>query len=196
MINKQYSGTKNGGLPISRGFSTKNPKMHNLIDGQKQKYLDFEEEEYFDDEDDEAEFLEPRQHNFNINGAVKPVAKNFDYEINTEEDLYTLCKNHENLIDLILEEEEEVTSMHKEGIDQEVETVKEEMKLLYEVQKPNSDIKQYVETLHSILEHKIKMLVDLKSKVEQFGDHLLQEERLSEEFKLKQEDARNNMLDE
>eukprot|EP00345_Euplotes_harpa_P011725 CAMPEP_0168338578 /NCGR_PEP_ID=MMETSP0213-20121227/12930_1 /TAXON_ID=151035 /ORGANISM="Euplotes harpa, Strain FSP1.4" /LENGTH=168 /DNA_ID=CAMNT_0008344407 /DNA_START=1283 /DNA_END=1785 /DNA_ORIENTATION=+ len=168
--------------------------MHNLIDGQKQKYLDFEEEEYFDDEDDEAEFLEPRQHNFNINGAVKPVAKNFDYEINTEEDLYTLCKNHENLIDLILEEEEEVTSMHKEGIDQEVETVKEEMKLLYEVQKPNSDIKQYVETLHSILEHKIKMLVDLKSKVEQFGDHLLQEERLSEEFKLKQEDARNNML--
>lgn len=99
------------------------------------------------------------------------------------------------MIDLILEEEEEVTSSHKEGIDQEVDNIKEEMKLLYEVQKPNSDIKQYVETLHSILDNKIKTLMELKMKVEQFGDHLLQEERLSEEFKLKQEDARNQLID-
>lgn len=59
------------------------------------------------------------------------------------------------------------------------------MKILYEVQKPNSDIKQYVQTLHSVLDHKIKMMIQLKEKVESFGDHLLEEERLSEEFKSK-----------
>ena len=197
---KQYiEGNKNSGKkiiappPMYRGISTKNPKINNLIDYQKQRYADGDEE-YF--EDDEAEYMEePHQHNFSLTGAVKPASKNFDYEIATEEDLFRLWKDHENLIDLILEEEEEVTSSHKEGIDQEVDNVKEEMKLLYEVQKPNSDIKQYVETLHSILDNKIKMLIDLKMKVEQFGDHLLQEERLSEEFKLKQEDARNQLID-
>ena len=78
-----------------------------------------------------------------------------------------------------------MTNSHKHQIDNEVETLKEEMKILYEVQKPNSDIKQYVQTLHSVLDHKIKMMIQLKEKVESFGDHLLEEERLSEEFKSK-----------
>lgn len=32
-------------------------------------------------------------------------------------------------------------------------------------------------------------MTQLKNKVEQFGEHLIQEERLSEEFRFKQEDA-------
>lgn len=153
-----------------------------------------QENDSFDEE--EAEFMrETRHHNFHPNGVVKPASKEYDYDINTEEDLIRLCKDHENLIDLILEEEEEVTNSHKEGIDYEVETVKEEMKLLYEVQKPNSDIKQYVETLHSILDQKIRMMTELKMKVEQFGEHLLQEERLSEEFKHKQQEDDRNYMD-
>lgn len=183
------SGKKNQ-IPIHRGYSSKNPKTSGLAFPSKQRLV--EEDYYF--EDDEAEVIEQRQHNFKIGGAVKPAAKNYTNELTSEDDLLRLCKEHENLIDLILEEEEEVTNAHKEEIDQEVETVKEEMKLLYEVQKPNSDIKQYVEILHSIIDHKLKMLVELKQKVEQFGDHLLQEEQLSEEFKVKQEDARNNMM--
>lgn len=87
-----------------------------------------------------------------------------------------------------MEEEEEVTTSHKEVIDSEVDMVKEEMRLLYEVQKPNSDIKQYVENLHGVLEHKIRLMTELMRKVETFGQHLLQEERLSEEFKKKQEE--------
>lgn len=179
------SGSKKGAqIPFYRGQSTKNPKAGGLNDYAMQgKYSD--PEDFFDD--DEAEYMrEPRQHNFYPSGAVKPAFQDYEFEANTEEDLMKLCKDHENLIDLILEEEEEVTNSHKEVIDSEVETVKDEMKLLYEVQKPNSDIKQYVETLHSMLEHKIKMMTELKHKVMQFGEHLMQEERLSEEFKRKQ----------
>ena len=153
-----------------------------------------QENDSFDEE--EAEFMrETRHHNFHPNGVVKPASNEYDYDINTEEDLIRLCKDHESLIDLILEEEEQVTNSHKEGIDYEVEVVKEEMKLLYEVQKPNSDIKQYVETLHSILDNKIRMMTELKMKVEQFGEHLLQEERLSEEFKHKQQEDDRNYMD-
>lgn len=179
------SGNKKGAqIPFYRGQSTKNTKEGGLADYAMQgKYSDTED--YFDEE--EAEYMrEPRQHNFYPSGAVKPAFQDYEYEANTEEDLMKLCKDHENLIDLILEEEEEVTTSHKEVIDTEIETVKDEMRLLYEVQKPNSDIKQYVETLHSMLEHKIKMMTELKHKVVQFGEHLMQEERLSEEFKRKQ----------
>lgn len=83
------SGKKNPPpLPMYRGISTKNPKINNLIDYQKQRYADGDEE-YF--EDDDAEYMEePHQHNFSLTGAVKPASKNFDYEIATEEDLFRL----------------------------------------------------------------------------------------------------------
>jgi len=166
--------------PVLRGNSAKVPKLNGFMEEAKQKYVNQNENMYFEDYDD----------NYKLGTtATKTESQEYDFDIPTEDDLVKLCQDHENLIDLILEEEEEVTSSHKEQLDSEVETVKEEMRMLYDVQKPNSDIKQYVENLHSVLENKIKMMMELKSKVEQFGEHLVQEERLSEEFRRKQEDA-------
>lgn len=176
---------------MHRGFSSKVPKLNNFAEIQSKKYEDDDMEDEYFDEPAPYQNKEGYHHNFHPSGAVKPVSKKNDLDGSTEEDLVRLCKDHENLIDLILEEEEEVTNSHKVQIDNEVETVKEEMKLIYEVQKPNSDIKQYVQTLHSVLDHKIRMMMELKQKVELFGEHLIQEERLSEEFKNKQEIARN-----
>jgi len=62
-----------------------------------------------------------------------------------------------------LTEEEELTKIHKNQIDSEVDIVKEEMKLLFEVQRPNSDIRQYVDTLHAIILHKLDMIGKLKT---------------------------------
>ena len=47
------------------------------------------------------------------------------------------------------------------------------------MQRPNSDIKQYVDTLHAILAHKIEMIEKLKNRVEEFSSYLEEEERLS-----------------
>ena len=48
-------------------------------------------------------------------------------------DLMDVCKQHEELINQILEEEEVITQKHKEHIDSEVDIIKEEMKLLADV---------------------------------------------------------------
>jgi len=185
-FNANMSGKKQAPPEFHRGFSTKAPKLGGFENPKNRNAM--YQDAFFDDEEVEMA-REPRGHNFHPGSSNKQMAKDYDYDVSSEEDLIKLCQDHENLIDLILEEEEEVTNSHKEQLDNEVETVKEEMKLLYEVQKPNSDIKQYVETLHSVLEHKIKLMTDLKNKIEQFGEHLVQEERLSEEFRRKQEDA-------
>lgn len=180
------SGKKQAPPEFHRGFSTKVPKM-GAFDGPRNRNAMYQDAFF---EDEEAEIMrEPRGHNFHPGGSNRPMLKDYDYDVSSEEDLVKLYQDHENLIDLILEEEEEVTNAHKDQLDNEVDTVKGEMKLLYEVHKPNSDINQYVETLHSILEHKIKMMTDLKNKIEQFKEHLVQEERLSEEFRRKQEDT-------
>lgn len=94
----------------------------------------------------------------------------------------TLCGKHEELIDQILVEEEDVTEAHKHYIDDFVSLIKEEMKLIYEVQKPKSDINEYVASLHSILQHKVEMSQILMDKVANFGNHLKEEELISKKF--------------
>lgn len=64
------------------------------------------------------------------------------------------------------------------------------MKILFEVQRPNSDIRQYVDTLHSILSHKMDMISKLKSRVEEFAYALDEEEKISGQFKQMQVDER------
>eukprot|EP00344_Euplotes_crassus_P009542 CAMPEP_0197018576 /NCGR_PEP_ID=MMETSP1380-20130617/80180_1 /TAXON_ID=5936 /ORGANISM="Euplotes crassus, Strain CT5" /LENGTH=313 /DNA_ID=CAMNT_0042445821 /DNA_START=635 /DNA_END=1576 /DNA_ORIENTATION=- len=146
---------------LHREVSAKMPKTNNFVEERKREY-------------DEDDYMEEYEDAYQVVAASKPPIQ--EYDSPSDEEIARLCSNHENLIDLILEEEEEVTNSHKEQIDSEVETVKEEMKLLYEVQKPNSDIKSYVETLHAMLDQKIRMMMDLKMKVEQFGEHLVEEE--------------------
>ena len=65
------------------------------------------------------------------------------------------------------------------------------MKLIQEVQKPNSDIRVYVDTLSSILEHKIEMITSLKSRIDDFSVHLDEEEQLSNKFKKEQAMEKN-----
>ena len=59
------------------------------------------------------------------------------------------------MIGLILVEEEEIISAHRNHIDDMVDLVKQEMMLLHEVDKPGSDVDEYVSSLNAILSHKI-----------------------------------------
>jgi kinesin family protein 2/24 len=51
-----------------------------------------------------------------------------------------ICNDHERLVEVILEEEEELIGSHRQHIDDLVDMVKQEMILLNEVDKPGSDI--------------------------------------------------------
>jgi len=65
------------------------------------------------------------------------------------------------------------------------------MALLNEVDKPASDIDEYVESLDAILAHKAEMIHMLRSRLHKFKDHLREEEALSKKF----HEQKNEMMD-
>lgn len=65
------------------------------------------------------------------------------------------------------------------------------MVLLHEVDKPASDIDEYVESLDSMLTHKLETITMLKNKLNRFRGHLKEEETLSKKF----HEQKNEMMD-
>lgn len=56
------------------------------------------------------------------------------------------------------------------------------MMLLHEVDKPGSDVDEYVTSLDAILAHKIELMSHLRGRLKDFKDHLKEEEMLSKKF--------------
>jgi kinesin family protein 2/24 len=81
-----------------------------------------------------------------------------------------------------LEEEEDLISEHRHHIDDMVDLVRDEMMLLHEVDKPGSDVEEYVKNLDKILCQKIELISGVRSKLITFHTHLKEEETLSKEF--------------
>jgi len=90
-----------------------------------------------------------------------------------------LCTDHEQLIEQILEEEEQLIHSHRGHIDEVVGIVKEEMTLLNEVDKPGSDVEVYARGLDRVLLKKIQIITDLRERLLNFFSHLKTEEHMS-----------------
>jgi len=114
-----------------------------------------------------------------------------NFKAKNEGDLVMLSQRHQQLINLILSEEEEVISTHRQHIDDIVDCVKQEMGLLSEVEKPASDIDEYVDSLDAILLHKVEMINMLRTKLHRFKSNLREEEALSKKFN----EQKNEMMD-
>ena len=69
-----------------------------------------------------------------------------------------MSEDHEKLIGMILVEEEEIITSHRTHIDDMVDLIKQEMMLLHEVDKPGSDVDEYVSSLDAILRHKVEVI--------------------------------------
>eukprot|EP00741_Cyanophora_paradoxa_P011023 tig00020553_g10655.t1 len=93
-----------------------------------------------------------------------------------------LIRTHEELINTILAEEEEIISAHRQQIDDVMELVKEEMQLLNEVDQPGSAIDEYVGKLDHILVRKMQVIQDLRERLANFTMHLQEEERMNRSF--------------
>ena len=65
------------------------------------------------------------------------------------------------------------------------------MVLLNDVEKPASDIDEYVDSLDTILAHKVEMINLLRNKLQSFKGHLREEEALSKKF----HEQKNEMMD-
>ena len=65
------------------------------------------------------------------------------------------------------------------------------MALLHDVDKPASDIDEYVDSLDAIFIHKLELITGLRSKLVKFKEHLREEEMLSKKFY----EQRNEVMD-
>jgi kinesin family protein 2/24 len=90
-----------------------------------------------------------------------------------------LCNDHERIIEQILEEEEVLITSHRKHIDEVVDIVKEEMLLLNEVDKPGSDVEEYVKGIDQVLRQKMQMIQQVHQQVMNFYKHLKTEESMS-----------------
>jgi len=125
---------------------------------------------------------------YNPNAYSQPIDT---LKVRNEADLAVLNQRHQHLINDILSEEEAVLSMHRQHIDDMVDCVKQEMNILNEVEKPASDIDEYVNNLDAILMHKIEMISMLRTKLQKFKSDLKEEQALSKKFN----DYKNEMMD-
>ena len=113
---------------------------------------------------------------FNINDYV---SKYNNIEIKDDEDYRQISSIHENLINDILREEDIFISEHKAHIDNMVESIKDEMKFLHEVDKPGSDIEEYTSNLDKLLINEIQKIYQLRRELNKFRIMLKDEETLA-----------------
>ena len=85
----------------------------------------------------------------------------------------------QDLMNRILEEEDELIQSHRKAIEETMNTVRNEMNLLAEVDQPGSAIDTYVVKLKEILDKKDKAIQSLRSKLVSFEAQLQEEEALN-----------------
>lgn len=56
------------------------------------------------------------------------------------------------------------------------------MVLLHDVDKPGSDINEYLDSLDAILAHKVDIITKIRSRITGFNKYLKQEKSLSNQF--------------
>ncbi|CAK90089.1 unnamed protein product (macronuclear) [Paramecium tetraurelia] len=128
-----------------------------------------------------TQMQEPRSY-LNENLFPGQIERKSKINQSTEDDLMKIGQKHEQLISVILEEEENLISSHRSHIDQMVELVKQEMMLLHNIDKPGSDVDEYVKGLEQILLTKIDEIQTLQSQLSTFKSHLSEEETLQKQF--------------
>lgn len=96
--------------------------------------------------------------------------------------LEQICQDHETLVNIILQEEEDLLASHRKYIDDVVESVKKQMMILHEVDKPGSNVEEYISSLDSMLLGNMDMIKALRRQVLTFNKHLKEEEHLSKKF--------------
>eukprot|EP00743_Colponemidia_sp_Colp-15_P005343 GILK01005745.1.p1 GENE.GILK01005745.1~~GILK01005745.1.p1 ORF type:complete len:746 (+),score=105.33 GILK01005745.1:202-2439(+) len=96
--------------------------------------------------------------------------------------LDAMAREHEALIGQILQEEEDLIAMHRQHIDDMMELMKQEMLLLNAVDRPGSDVDEYVNGLDALLAHKMDAMTALRGRLAGFQDDLRKEETLSKHF--------------
>ena len=110
------------------------------------------------------------------------ISKYNNYEIKNDEEYQQISMIHEELINNILKEEDDFISDHKKHIDDMVESIKDEMNYIHEVDKPGSDIEEYTTNLDKLLLKEIQTISQLRTRLNKFRIMLKDENALANLF--------------
>jgi kinesin family protein 2/24 len=123
--------------------------------------------------------------NININNAYSVnnyISKYKKVEIKSDEDFQKLSSIHEQLINDILKEEDEFINIHKNHVDEMVESIKQQMTYITEVDKPGSDIIFYTSNVDKLLLKQIEKIQKVRERLSKFRIMLKDEEALASKF--------------
>ena len=109
-------------------------------------------------------------------------SKYINYSIKNDEEYQDISNIHEDLINKILKEEDNFINEHKMHLDNMVQSIKDEMTGLNEVEKPGSNIEQYTDNLDKILSKEIETIMNLKNRLNNFRILLKDESALAKLF--------------
>ena len=110
------------------------------------------------------------------------ISKYKNYQIKNDEEYQKVSNIHEDLINVILKEEDNFITEHKNHIDSMVKTIKDEMSGIHEVEKPGSNIEEYTDNLDKLLSKEIASIMNLKNRLNKFRILLKDESALANLF--------------
>ena len=110
------------------------------------------------------------------------ISKYKKVEIKSDEDFQKLSSLHEQLINDILKEEDEFINIHKTHVDEMVESIKQQMTYITEVDKPGSDIIFYTSNVDKLLLSQIEKIQKVRERLSKFRVMLKDEEALASKF--------------
>nr|AMS24242.1 kinesin 13b protein [Marsilea vestita] len=116
----------------------------------------------------------------NMSIPKRPVTEPNTAQSRPKETYDAISQNgYDNNISAILEEEEDLIAAHRLEVEDTMELVREEMRLLTEVDQPGSRIDKYVSQLSYVLSRKAAGIVNLQARLARFQRHLKEQEILS-----------------
>jgi kinesin family protein 2/24 len=110
------------------------------------------------------------------------ISKYKNYQIKNDEEYQKVSDVHEDLINVILKEEDNFITEHKNHIDSMVKTIKDEMSGIHEIEKPGSNIEEYTDNLDKLLSKEIESIMNLKNRLNKFRILLKDESALANLF--------------
>mmetsp|Transcript_1416 Transcript_1416/g.1623 ORF Transcript_1416/g.1623 Transcript_1416/m.1623 type:complete len:131 (-) Transcript_1416:54-446(-) len=99
-----------------------------------------------------------------------------------------LKNQHEKLVDVILNEEDQLISAHHQLIESTINSIKEQERMRHEVNLPGSDVEDYIVNLSSLLSQQQDEIGRLQDMISTFHQHIKQEQSLSQRFYSMQEE--------
>ncbi|KAL5975884.1 hypothetical protein ACLOJK_020212 [Asimina triloba] len=128
--------------------------------------FDFSQESY--DQDKPPRKVKPEAFRAEDNSRKVHVKTKWKEEADVEAD----SSNEDDDLNALLKEEEDLVTAHRKQVEETMDIVREEMKLLVEADQPGNQLDEYISKLNTLLSQKAAGILNLQTRLANFQRHL------------------------